>query len=215
MPIAVSSGGDVLQTCRIGVQHAPEKEPLDRVFGHIAVAHDPFATMSDFGPFPIPSALFDNGDIRGGRSTRCAAVEVLECREDPLEPSCQRDESSTGGGLDDEPGQAWRNDVALQLWVDVSGDAVVITLEGVLDRATGANLVAIITECQAEGVSRFSFETRGVRVAHSGWEVVNRAQTEIRSAGGEFHWSTADLRPYAWNRQWGAMAVEASAPEGQ
>jgi len=32
-------------------------------------------------------------------------VEVLECREDSLEPSCQRDESSTGGGLDDEPAQ--------------------------------------------------------------------------------------------------------------
>ena len=43
-----------------------------------------------------------------------------------------------------EVDRAWRNDVALEMWIDVTSEPVAIRLEGVLDESTGANLLGVV-----------------------------------------------------------------------
>ena len=47
------------------------------------------------------------------------------------------------GELRLEVDRAWRNDVALEMWIDATSDPVAIRLAGVLDESTGANLLGV------------------------------------------------------------------------
>lgn len=86
--------------------------------------------------------------------------------------------------------RAWRDDVALEIWVDVTRDVAVIRLEGVLDEATGANLTEVVRGCQAEGACDFVFDTGSLRMERSGWAVLNRLREQIGAAGGRLDWDT-------------------------
>jgi len=88
---------------------------------------------------------------------------------------------------------AWRRDVALEMWIDVRSDPVVIRLAGVLDESTGANLVDVVGGCMAEGRWDFDLDTSSLRIARSGWAVVNRMREQIHAAGGQLRWDSATI----------------------
>jgi hypothetical protein len=88
-----------------------------------------------------------------------------------------------------EADRVWRDDVVLEMWVDVSSDAVVIRLEGVLDRETAASLTNVVRDCLLRGQSDFILDTRAAAVTPSSWTVVNSLREQIRSAGGHITWN--------------------------
>ena len=88
---------------------------------------------------------------------------------------------------------AWRNDVALEMWIDVTSSLVAIRLEGVLDGSTGANLIDVVRECMAEGKRNFELDTRSLRIAQSGWAVMNRMREQVHVAGGHLRWSSGTI----------------------
>jgi hypothetical protein len=86
-----------------------------------------------------------------------------------------------GHGIDADFG--WRRDVALEMWVDVKGDVVIVRLQGVLDHATGANLVQVIGDCMSDGDRDLVLNSDGLRVAPSGWEVLRSLHGQVHQAG--------------------------------
>ncbi len=107
--------------------------------------------------------------------------------------------SETGGGSGPheesiremrlEVDRAWRNDVALEMWIDVTSDPVVIRLAGVLDESTGANLLSVVADCVAQGRLEFDLDTSALRVDGSGWQVIDRLREQIHGSGGHMHGS--------------------------
>jgi hypothetical protein len=83
---------------------------------------------------------------------------------------------------------AWRDDVALEMWIDVSADPVRIRLAGVLDESTGANLLTVIDECVAEGRLDFALDTCKLRLEASGCRVIARLRDRVDGAGGRLDW---------------------------
>ncbi len=59
---------------------------------------------------------------------------------------------------------AWRNDVALEMWIDGT-EPIIIQLRGTLDRTTLSNLVSAVQELVAEGGRRFELEAHSLRIA--------------------------------------------------
>ena len=96
-----------------------------------------------------------------------------------------------GGGLAPTPAGpasgegAWRSDVALEMWIDPSARPVAIRLAGVLDAATGVNLVHVVEDCLREGHRRFALDTAGLRVAVSGQTVLEQLTARVHHAGGD------------------------------
>ena len=88
---------------------------------------------------------------------------------------------------------AWREDVALEMWIDVTSDPVVIRLEGVLDESTGGNLIDVVRDCMAEGRWDFDLDTSHLQIARSGWAVVNRMREQVHAAGGQLRWDSATV----------------------
>lgn len=95
--------------------------------------------------------------------------------------------SGAQGGVE----MAWKDDVALEMWIDVKPAAVTIKLEGALDEATGANLMGVVDSCLDEGVADFELDTRGLRIGHDGTAVMLRIRQRIVGAGGHMHWDRA------------------------
>jgi len=105
--------------------------------------------------------------------------------------------SQTGGGTESvdsairelrlEVDRAWRNDVALEMWIDVTSDPVAIRLAGVLDDSTGANLLRVVEDCVAQGRLDFDLDTSALRVDGSGWQVIDRIRAQIHDSGGRMH----------------------------
>ncbi len=89
--------------------------------------------------------------------------------------------------------RTWREDVALEMWVDTTADAVVIKLAGVLDGSTGTNLTDVVRGCQAEGKWDFVLDTGALRMDRGGWAVLNRLREQICAAGGRLHWDSTVL----------------------
>jgi hypothetical protein len=89
--------------------------------------------------------------------------------------------------------RAWRQDVALEIWIDTRSDPVVIRLAGVLDGSTGANLVGVVGDCVAEGRRNFDLDTGSLRIARSGWAVVDRMRAQVHAAGGRLRWDSASI----------------------
>lgn len=92
-----------------------------------------------------------------------------------------------------EVDRAWRNDVALEMWIDVTSDPVGIRLAGVLDESTGTNLLDVVADCVAEGRLAFALDTSALRIVDSGWEVMGRIREQIERAGGKLHWDFSAL----------------------
>jgi hypothetical protein len=92
-----------------------------------------------------------------------------------------------------EAERAWRNDVALEMWIDVKTVPVAIRLEGVLDESTGANLMDVVSDCMSEGRWDFFLDTSSLRIVRSGWAVMHRLREQVRDAGGHLHWDPATV----------------------
>ena len=97
----------------------------------------------------------------------------------------------TGGGSAESVRQqrleavgAWRRDVALEMWIDVTTDPVVIRLSGVLDQSTGANLLRVVEDCVADGHLDIDLDTRAVRVDGSGRRVIDAVRVRVVGCGG-------------------------------
>ena len=79
----------------------------------------------------------------------------------------------------------WQEDVALELWVDVSRQPVSVRLAGTLDGSTAVNLVAVVEELIAEGVREFDLQTAGLRVVGpEGAGALEALELLVRRAGG-------------------------------
>ena len=90
---------------------------------------------------------------------------------------------------------AWRNDVALEIWVDGSGPSIGIRLSGTLDHVTATNLVSLVIELIDEGGRQFSLDIHGLCVADgSGHAALSEVRRLIQSAGGCLSWQE-DTRP--------------------
>jgi hypothetical protein len=87
----------------------------------------------------------------------------------------------------------WRSDAALELWIDVERDPVVIRLAGTLDAATGSNLVSVIQELIDGGSRRFELETSRLSVSGlAGRTLLEEVRRTVQSSGGEL-WLDASL----------------------
>jgi hypothetical protein len=91
-----------------------------------------------------------------------------------------------------EPDRAWRDDVALEMWIDESSAPVVIRLAGTLDESTGANLDRVVDECLAKGKSGFDLDTRALRITRSGQVLMERIRRRVAMSGGQL-----SVRPVA------------------
>jgi hypothetical protein len=80
--------------------------------------------------------------------------------------------------------RAWHDDVALEMWVDVTKLPVVVRLAGVLDASTGANLLDVVGDCMAQGQLDFVFDMSALCVDGSGWPLVDRIRVTVEGAGG-------------------------------
>lgn len=74
---------------------------------------------------------------------------------------------------------SWRNDVALEIWVDGCGPSISIRLSGTLDDATAAILASLVVELIEEGGRHFSLDTKGVCLTDQ------RAHTTLAAALAE------------------------------
>ncbi len=86
---------------------------------------------------------------------------------------------SSGGG------RWWSEDVALELWVDVAQNPVVIRLEGTLDGRTASNLVAVVRELIGEGVRAFELRADALEIVPpDGVAVLDELERLVRRSGG-------------------------------
>jgi len=88
------------------------------------------------------------------------------------------------GELRLEVDRAWRNDVALEMWIDATSDPVSIRLAGVLDESTGANLLGVVKDCVAQGQLDFDLDTSALRIDRSGLMVIDQIRAQIHDSGG-------------------------------
>ena len=99
------------------------------------------------------------------------------------------------------PEELWRQDVALELWVDVTSDPVMIQLEGELDRSTGSNLAGVIMDCMADGYLDFMLDTRTLSTDPPGSELLEELAVLIRRGGGRLRKKTFAGAREGWRRR--------------
>jgi STAS domain len=101
---------------------------------------------------------------------------------------------SAGAGTVADPPirDAWRRDVALELWIDVQQDPVMVSMAGSLDAATAPSLVAAVRELVEHGSGRVALET-GARCSTdaAGRAAIGRLRRQVRAAGGRLVWDGA------------------------
>lgn len=96
---------------------------------------------------------------------------------------------NTTGGQASGPPLAWKNDVALEIWVDDSGPAIEIRLSGTLDCDTATNLASLVVELIDQGGRRFILETHALRVTDAeGHAALAEMCRLIRVSGGSLSW---------------------------
>ena len=83
-------------------------------------------------------------------------------------------------GWQHDSDRAWVDDVALEMWIDVTKLPVAVRLAGLLDASTGANLLGVVKDCMAEGQLDFDFEISALEVDGSGWSLVDRIREPSR-----------------------------------
>ena len=114
--------------------------------------------------------------------------------------------STADGSIRELVDDAWHNDVALEMWIDVTTEPVAIRLAGVLDVSTGANLFNVIADCLDQGQRDFNLDTGELRMEATGWQVMERIRRQIDGAGGHLYW---DHHAPACERRDGIAAVPA------
>lgn len=83
--------------------------------------------------------------------------------------------------------QIWNEEIALGLLIDVTLEPALLRLTGVLDRSTGSNLAAVVTECMAGGTLCFELDTSGLEIEPSGHDVLDRVRAVVHEHGGKLY----------------------------
>lgn len=113
--------------------------------------------------------------------------------------SCPR---RTGGRSDCdrncEPRFAWRQDVALEISIDIESSPATVVLAGTLDGETASNLITVVAELIGDGYSSFELQTAALWVPEDedGGASLAALERLVRGSGGQFIWdgSTANGR---------------------
>ena len=115
--------------------------------------------------------------------------EVVERDCDGAGPSGHLPAMSTPEVTANGQRPAWRNDVALEVWVDGGGPSIGLRLSGTLDQDTATNLAQLVEELIDEGGRDFSLDTHALRVTGAGGQVaLAEVRRLIQRAGGRLFW---------------------------
>lgn len=93
---------------------------------------------------------------------------------------------------------AWRQDVALEISIDIESSPVTVVLAGTLDAGTAENIVMVVEELIRDGYRSFELQTEALCVPDEGGGRASLVALEqlVQGPGGQFMWdsSTADDR---------------------
>jgi anti-anti-sigma regulatory factor len=89
-------------------------------------------------------------------------------------------------GLEGRP--AWRDDVALEYWVDMEHVPILIRVAGTLDEATGPSLLSVVDDLLNQGVRHIGLETDQVHaLGPGGRAAIAAAASMAERRGGTLH----------------------------
>lgn len=84
------------------------------------------------------------------------------------------------------PSTAWREDVALEVWIDIEHRPASIRLAGTLDGATTADLISVVEELMADGHRSFVLDTRALSVrGQDGTDALLTLRDCVQRRGGQ------------------------------
>jgi hypothetical protein len=86
---------------------------------------------------------------------------------------------------------AWKDDVALEMWIERGPSMVWIRLEGTLDEATGTNLARVVDSCLAEGTVDVELDTARLRIERGGSTAMDAIRDRVHAVGGQLYWDCA------------------------
>ncbi len=87
---------------------------------------------------------------------------------------------------------AWRQDVALELWIDAQRDPVIVSMAGSLDATTAPSLVAAVRDLVEHGSGRVALETAARCITDAdGLAAIGQLRRQVRAAGGRLVWDGA------------------------
>jgi hypothetical protein len=100
-----------------------------------------------------------------------------------------------------DPAEAWRSEVALEMWVDTCEDPVVVYLAGTLTDETAANVTSVLHGLVEEGRTDLVLDAGRLVLEGDWFDVLCDIQDETRQAGGSVTWS------FTPNSDWGPFLV--------
>ncbi len=99
----------------------------------------------------------------------------------------------------DQADDAWKRDVALEMWIDARFAPVRIRLAGSLERATVGRLVSAVQDLLHDGCRDFKLDTSAVHASdRSGARALTDLSRLVRRSGGRLTWTgstTTSTRP--------------------
>jgi len=132
------------------------------------VVHPPLAGVEEIGVA-----------ITAGCSSTWSGADSRRVLDEGSEAAPER------GSSPYRPDSAWREDVALEMWIDTDRDPVTIRLAGTLCGATGANLASVVAELIAEGIHDFELQTPRLEMPDGdGAAVLADIRRVVQHAGG-------------------------------
>ena len=89
-------------------------------------------------------------------------------------------------GTAHRPSTAWRDDVALEVWIDIEHRPASIRLAGTLDGATTVDLISVVEELMANGHRSFVLDTRGLSMrGQEGTDALIALRDCVQRSGGQ------------------------------
>ena len=94
-------------------------------------------------------------------------------------------ERQVGDGEWSEESPAWRDDVALELWVDAERSPVLLRLAGTLDESTSRSLLLVVGDLIDGGARHFELCSDGLRTVEPGGSAaLVAAEGMVERSGG-------------------------------
>jgi hypothetical protein len=128
--------------------------------------------------------------IRSYRSGLSTLGETVHTPEDEgVEPPSE--EQFNGQTL-----TGWRNDVALEMWVDADGPPARVRLAGRLDRTTAWHLSSVVAELIADGVDDIDLQLGSLdTLDDSGYHTLVLVESALAGAGCHLTWDGSTEPP--------------------